>query len=248
MVGVASSAILACLHPLLRSSLSLCSPIPPVYPSHPTLFIGRAARAVCPSSSRPGGILVSPLCRVTFGLYARPNLPDRRPGPPFSTNPGDELRGSRGLLVAMETEPSSPNPRQPNTGFLSLGTHYFPSPRFSLSLYLLLEPFPPLRDPLPPTPSSSKPVVVVLQTAVIVVQVVVVPRVGIISDSSNSFLLASSSSSSSSFDAVRCFPCLFPPLLWFSFLVGKERGCNIDEEDFSVSLSLLSLLVRLIFA
>ena len=66
--------------------------------------------------ARVQDILVSPLCRVTFGLYARPNLPDRRPGPPFSTNPGDELRGSRGLLVAMATEPSSPNPRRPNTG------------------------------------------------------------------------------------------------------------------------------------
>lgn len=87
----------------------------------PSLSVGRPAPYDCPS--RVQDILVSPLCRVTFGLYARPNLPDRRPGPPFSTNPGDELRGSRGLLVAMETEPSSPNPRQPNTGFLSLGTH-----------------------------------------------------------------------------------------------------------------------------
>jgi len=50
-----------------------------------------------------------PLCRVTFGLRAQPNLPGGRPGPPFSTNPGNELRGSRGLLVAMATEPS-PNP------------------------------------------------------------------------------------------------------------------------------------------
>lgn len=50
-----------------------------------------------------------PLCRVTFGLRTQPNLPGGRPGPPFSTNPGNELRGSRGLLVAMATKPS-PNP------------------------------------------------------------------------------------------------------------------------------------------
>lgn len=49
------------------------------------------------------------VCRVTFGLRAQPNLLGGRPGPPFSTNPGNEQRGSRGLLVAMATEPS-PNP------------------------------------------------------------------------------------------------------------------------------------------
>lgn len=119
MVGVASSAILACLHPLLRSeSLSVPSSIPPfpVYLSHPNLLLAHTAHERTFRLARVQDILVSPLCRVTFGLYARPNLPDRRPGPPFSTNPGDELRGSRGLLVAMATEPSSPNPRRPNTG------------------------------------------------------------------------------------------------------------------------------------
>lgn len=226
MVGVASSAILACLHPLLRSSLSLCSPIPSTLRTLPSLSVGQLAPYV--RLPRVQDILVSPLCRVTFGLYARPNLPDRRPGPPFSTNPGDELRGSRGLLVAMETEPSSPNPRQPNTGFLSLGTH-FPSPRFSLSLCLLLESFPPLRDSLflPPLslfletggssftnggnsgPSSS--------TAVI-------------SDSSNSFLLASSS-----FDAVR-FVCSSFSSLWFSLRNISHRRGRLFFVSFSLSL------------
>lgn len=107
------------LHPLLRSeSLSVPSSIPPfpVYLSHPNLLLAHTTHERTFRLARVQDILVSPLCRVTFGLYARPNLPDRRPGPPFSTNPGDELRGSRGLLVAMATEPSSPNPRRPNTG------------------------------------------------------------------------------------------------------------------------------------
>lgn len=66
-----------------------------------------SSHSLC-TPSRPKDILVSP-CWVTFGLRAQPNLPGGRPGLPFSTNPSNELRGSRGLLVAMATEPS-PNP------------------------------------------------------------------------------------------------------------------------------------------
>jgi len=84
-------------------------PPPPRFPLPPaataaTLFV---AFALLPIASE--GHPCVPLCRVTFGLRAQPNLPGGRPGPPFSTNPGNELRGSRGLLVAMATEPS-PNP------------------------------------------------------------------------------------------------------------------------------------------
>lgn len=76
----------------------------PLPPPPPTLFV---AFALLPVASE--GHPCVPLYRVTFGLRAQPNLPGGRPGPPFSTNPGNELRGSRGLLVAMATEPS-PNP------------------------------------------------------------------------------------------------------------------------------------------
>lgn len=83
-------------------------PLPPRLPLPPTaaatLFV---AFALLPIASE--GHPCVPLYRVTFGLRAQPNLPGGRPGPPFSTNPGNELRGSRGLLVAMATEPS-PNP------------------------------------------------------------------------------------------------------------------------------------------
>lgn len=83
-------------------------PPPPRFPLPPTaaatLFV---AFALLPIASE--GHPCVPLYRVTFGLRAQPNLPGGRPGPPFSTNPGNELRGSRGLLVAMATEPS-PNP------------------------------------------------------------------------------------------------------------------------------------------
>lgn len=178
----------ACTLSSARASLSLPLSLPSLR-TLPSLSVGRLAPYV--RLARVQDILVSPLCRVTFGLYARPNLPDRRPGPPFSTNPGDELRGSRGLLVAMETEPSSPNPRLNQTPVSCPSVHT--TSLLLVSRYLFASSSNRVLPPIPsPSFPFSKPVVVVLQTAVIVEQASST-AVGIITDSSDSFLLASSS-------------------------------------------------------
>jgi len=106
MVGVASSAILGRggLPAAVTSTSTSSSFSSSSHFAAATLFV---AFALLPIASE--GHPCVPLYRVTFGLRAQPNLPGGRPGPPFSTNPGNELRGSRGLLVAMATEPS-PNP------------------------------------------------------------------------------------------------------------------------------------------
>lgn len=143
MVGVASSAILGrrglpavvTTTSSFSSSSSISSssssssfsslPLAATAAATTTLFV---AFALLPVASE--GHPCVPLYRVTFGLRAQPNLPGGRPGPPFSTNPGNELRGSRGLLVAMATEPS-PNP---------LGQTPIPYPSVYTSLTLFRHP------------------------------------------------------------------------------------------------------------
>lgn len=127
MVGVASSAILG-RRGLPAAAAAVTIPPPPPHPPVPlpprfplslavaaaaaatTITITHPLRRIRSAPHRVRRTSLRPLvCRVTFGLRAQPNLPGGRPGPPFSTNPGNEQRGSRGLLVAMATEPS-PNP------------------------------------------------------------------------------------------------------------------------------------------